>query len=241
MKAKMFNGFRWIVLGPNDNDKGIACQTFSEEVIRFSDNGEAFGEFTECCQETLFTEDCYEPVDDDDITDEDIEEYPYWRESDETFWKYIAIREDDTEWFDAKWDFAIRNEDVEETKPLEKTRETEYNKSIGDKNMANTMNGVDVGSLMNMKMVEKLLEKDDFEIKDLMEYQMKSSVMQGLVNGQGVNINDIIRQKMIAKYMLNDKTEDMNFTQLAILNMLQNGRIDINQLVMVKMLEKLDK
>lgn len=222
------NGKRWLVFSQDDDVDGFLCD---KNKMKFFDYPSDFNDAYVSEQEVEYTED--HDYDEDEY---DPDEYPYWEVDSGAAWRFIAIRErlDNHKYFDKLWNTVSEN-----VKPLENNRGGDYNKGIGEKQMANT--NIDVGSLMNIKMVEKLLDKDDFDLKDLMDYQMKINVMNGLANGQGVNINDIMRQKLMTKYMLNDKAEDMNFTQLAILNMLQSGRIDINQLVMVKMLEKLDK
>lgn len=236
------NGKRWLLL---EYDEEHGDFLYKENRLKFldykSDDNirKRFEDANSNYQEIEYTDD--HDYEEDDY---DPEDFPFWENDEDIAWQYVAVCEggSSSNYFNECWKHCEETVLIlRDEKPLENNRGGDYNKSIGDTNMANVNTNINVGSLMNIKMVEKLLDKDDFDIKDLMDYQMKVNVMNGLANGQGVDINDIMRQKLMTKYMLDDKAEDMNFAQLAILNMLQSGRIDINQLVMVKMLEKLDK
>ena len=96
--------------------------------------------------------------------------------------------------------------------------------TIGEKNMdSNEM----LSNLVTMKMVDAMSKGGDMDIGKLM-------LMQSLTKGQPIKITDVIKSKIISNLKLDG--DDLPLEKVMLLQMLDEGQLDVNQLITFKMI-----
>lgn len=93
---------------------------------------------------------------------------------------------------------------------------------------------IEVNQVISMKILTKFLndDSDDLNINKIM-------MLQSFTKGGSIEINDVIKNKIIGQLISDDcDTEDLPIEKLAILNMLNSGSIDINQIISLKLCTK---
>ena len=96
----------------------------------------------------------------------------------------------------------------------------------GEKNM-NTNSNEMLSNLVTMKMVDAMNKEGDMDIGKLM-------LMQSLTKGQPIKITDVIKSKIISNLKLDG--DDLPLEKVMLLQMLDEGELDVNQLITFKML-----
>lgn len=110
-------------------------------------------------------------------------------------------------------------------------------KNIGlkeDKNME-VMNGNFMQQMIGMKMLKNVFDSDakDINIGKLM-------MMQQVLGGSAIQVTDVIKAKIMEQFALDDKNvDDLPLEKLLLLQMLDKGSIDIQQLIQFKMMNKM--
>lgn len=110
-------------------------------------------------------------------------------------------------------------------------------KQIGlkeDKNME-VMNGNFMQQMIGMKMLKNVFDSDakDINIGKLM-------MMQQVLGGSAIQVTDVIKAKIMEQFALDDKNvDDLPLEKLLLLQMLDKGSIDIQQLIQFKMMNKI--
>lgn len=98
-----------------------------------------------------------------------------------------------------------------------------YN-TTGEKNMnSNEM----LSNLVTMKMVDAMSKGGDMDIGKLM-------LMQSLTKGQPIKITDVIKSKVISNLKLDG--DDLPLEKVMLLQMLDEGQLDVGMLITMKML-----
>ena len=106
-------------------------------------------------------------------------------------------------------------------------------KHVGTKTLTNRGDNMDLTQLITMKMMNKLFDGDgDLDIG-------KMYLLQSLQNNGTIQIDDVLKSKLISKFGLDKDTEDLSVEKLMLLKMLQSGEFDITQLITMKMMDKL--
>ena len=105
-----------------------------------------------------------------------------------------------------------------------RTSNKNNNNTIGEKNMnSNEM----LSNLVTMKMVDAMSKGGDMDIGKLM-------LMQSLTKGQPIKITDVIKSKIISNLKLDG--DDLPLEKVMLLQMLDEGELDVNQLITFKMI-----
>lgn len=103
-----------------------------------------------------------------------------------------------------------------------------------DKNME-LMDGNLMQQMLSMKMLKNIFDSDakDINIGKLM-------MMQQVLGGSVIKVTDVIKAKIMEKFALDDKdVDDLPLEKLLLLQMLDKGSIDIQQLIQFKMMNKM--
>lgn len=103
-----------------------------------------------------------------------------------------------------------------------------------DKNME-VMNGNFMQQMIGMKMLKNVFDSDakDINIGKLM-------MMQQVLGGSAIQVTDVIKAKIMEQFALDDKNvDDLPLEKLLLLQMLDKGSIDIQQLIQFKMMNKM--
>lgn len=103
-----------------------------------------------------------------------------------------------------------------------------------DKNME-LMDGNLMQQMLSMKMLKNIFDSDakDINIGKLM-------MMQQVLGGSVIKVTDVIKAKIMEKFALDDKNvDDLPLEKLLLLQMLDKGSIDIQQLIQFKMMNKM--
>ena len=103
-----------------------------------------------------------------------------------------------------------------------------------DKNME-LMDGNLMQQMLSMKMLKNIFDSDakDINIGKLM-------MMQQVLGGSVIKVTDVIKAKIMEKFALDDKdVDDLPLEKLLLLQMLDKGSIDIQQLIQFKMMSKM--
>lgn len=103
-----------------------------------------------------------------------------------------------------------------------------------DKNME-LMDGNLMQQMLSMKMLKNIFDSDtkDINIGKLM-------MMQQVLGGSVIKVTDVIKAKIMEKFALDDKdVDDLPLEKILLLQMLDKGSIDIQQLIQFKMMSKL--
>lgn len=105
-----------------------------------------------------------------------------------------------------------------------RTSNENNNNFIGEKNMnSNEM----LSNLVTMKMVDAMSKGGEMDIGKLM-------LMQSLTNGQPIKITDVIKSKIISNLKLDG--DDLPLEKVMLLQMLDEGQLDIGMLITFKMI-----
>jgi len=92
---------------------------------------------------------------------------------------------------------------------------------------------MDLSQLITLKMMDKMFNGDgDLDIG-------KMYLLQSLQNNGTIQIDDVLKSKLISKFGLDKDTEDLSVEKLMLLKMLQSGEFDITQLMTIKMMDKM--
>ena len=103
-----------------------------------------------------------------------------------------------------------------------------------DKNME-LMDGNLMQQMLSMKMLKNIFDSDakDINIGKLM-------MMQQVLGGSVIKVTDVIKAKIMEKFALDDKdVDDLPLEKILLLQMLDKGSIDIQQLIQFKMMSKM--
>ena len=103
-----------------------------------------------------------------------------------------------------------------------------------DKNMG-MMDGNFMQQMLGMKMLKNIFDNDakDMNIGKLM-------MMQQVLGGSSIQVTDVIKAKIMEKFALDDENIDgLPLEKLLLLQMLDKGSIDIQQLIQFKMMSKM--
>lgn len=105
------------------------------------------------------------------------------------------------------------------------------------KKRGNKMNGI--GDLIKMKMIMKMLD-GDFNENSL----LKLSIVSSMMNGEGIDISEVMRTKLMNKFLINDKmlsnpSDDLPIEKLMIINMLNEGEFNMEEFLKMKMMTSL--
>jgi hypothetical protein len=103
-----------------------------------------------------------------------------------------------------------------------------------DKNME-LMDSNLMQQMLSMKMLKNIFDSDakDMNIGKLM-------MMQQVLGGSVIKVTDVIKAKIMEKFALDDKdVDDLPLEKILLLQMLDKGSIDIQQLIQFKMMSKL--
>ena len=103
-----------------------------------------------------------------------------------------------------------------------------------DKNME-LMDGNVMQQMLSMKMLKNIFDSDakDINIGKLM-------MMQQVLGGSVIKVTDVIKAKIMEKFALDDKdVDDLPLEKILLLQMLDKGSIDIQQLIQFKMMSKM--
>lgn len=132
--------------------------------------------------------------------------------------------------------YVLEDETNENGKWIMPPPPPEY-KPIGlkeDKNME-LMDGNLMQQMLSMKMLKNIFDSDakDINIGKLM-------MMQQVLGGSVIKVTDVIKAKIMEKFALDDKdVDDLPLEKLLLLQMLDKGSIDIQQLIQFKMMSKM--
>ena len=99
--------------------------------------------------------------------------------------------------------------------------------SKGVSTMANNVNE-SFKTVMSMKMLNSIMKDKDQDLGKLF-------LMQQLMNGEPLQITDVIKSKLIKQFDLSDN-DDLPLEKVMLLQMLDGGQVDMNQLIMFKMM-----
>lgn len=97
------------------------------------------------------------------------------------------------------------------------------------------MDGNLMQQMLSMKMLKNIFDSDakDINIGKLM-------LMQQVLGGSVIKVTDVIKAKIMEKFALDDKdVDDLPLEKLLLLQMLDKGSIDIQQLIQFKMMSKM--
>lgn len=87
-----------------------------------------------------------------------------------------------------------------------------------------------IQSMMSMKMLKGLMDgKKDIDLG-------KMYLMQVMTEGKGIQIDQVMKSKILSKFKLDGDKDDMSIEQLMLLQMLDKGNLDIPTLIAMKML-----
>lgn len=103
-----------------------------------------------------------------------------------------------------------------------------------DKNME-LMDGNLMQQMLSMKMLKNIFDSDakDINIGKLM-------MMQQVLGGSVIKVTDVIKAKIMEKFALDDKdVDDLPLEKLLLLQMLDKGSIDIQQLIQFRLMGKM--
>ena len=103
-----------------------------------------------------------------------------------------------------------------------------------DNNME-VMNGNFMQQMIGMKMLKSVFDSDakDINIGKLI-------MMQQVLGGSAIQVTDVIKAKIMEQFALDDKNvDDLPLDKLLLLQMLDKGSIDIQQLIQFKMMSKM--
>lgn len=99
------------------------------------------------------------------------------------------------------------------------------------KNM--NIGGVDLGQIVGMKMLSSLTKNKDVDLGKLM-------LVQSLAGGQPIQINDIMKAKLMSALVKDDTSiDDLPVDKLIMYKMFDSGNIDINQIIQLKLMKSL--
>ena len=99
------------------------------------------------------------------------------------------------------------------------------NKTINNKEVKMTNTNDMISSMMMMKLVDG--KSDSIDLGKLM-------LMQTLSKGEPIKISDVVKSKLISTLKLDG--DDLPLEKVMLLQMLDSNQLDVNQLVMFKML-----
>lgn len=121
------------------------------------------------------------------------------------------------------------------TNTNQKENETMAQETTTTKNL-NISKKIDVAGMIKVKMAESMMKKDgDVNFGKMMMMDAFDE------NGQ-VDIGKMMQAKMMGTLMNSlEKDEDIPLEKLMMLQMMQSGNFDVNQLVMIKLMDKLFK
>lgn len=119
------------------------------------------------------------------------------------------------------------------TNTNQKENETMAQETTTTKNL-NINKKIDVAGMIKVKMAETMMKKDgDVDFGKMMMMDAFDE------NGQ-VDINKMMQAKMMGTLMGSlEKNEDIPLEKLMMIQMMQSGNFDLNQIVMMKMMDKL--
>lgn len=119
------------------------------------------------------------------------------------------------------------------TNTIQKENEIMAQETTTTKNL-NINKKIDVAGMIKVKMAETMMKKDgDVDFGKMMMMDAFDE------NGQ-VDINKMMQAKMMGTLMGSlEKNEDIPLEKLMMIQMMQSGNFDLNQIVMMKMMDKL--
>lgn len=97
------------------------------------------------------------------------------------------------------------------------------------------MDGNLMQQMLSMKMLKNIFDSDakDINIGKLM-------MMQQVLGGSVIKVTDVIKAKIMEKFALDDKdVDDLPLEKLLLLQMLDKGSIDIQQLIQFRLMGKM--
>lgn len=103
-----------------------------------------------------------------------------------------------------------------------------------DKNME-VMNGNLMQQMLGMKMLKSIFDSDAKELNI-----GKLMMMQQVLGGSAIQVTDVIKAKIMEQFALDNKdVDDLPLEKILLLQMLDKGSIDIQQLIQFKMMSKM--
>lgn len=107
------------------------------------------------------------------------------------------------------------------------------NNSCGKEAKNMNIGGIDLGQIVGMKMLSSLTKNHDVDLGKLM-------LVQSLAGGQPIQINDIMKAKLMSALVKDDTSIDnLPIDKLVMYKMFDSGNIDINQIIQLKMTKSL--
>ena len=102
-----------------------------------------------------------------------------------------------------------------------------------DSKEVNTMANVTESfkTVMSMKMLSSIMKDKDQDLGKLF-------LMQQMMNGEPLQVTDVIKSKLIKQFDLSEDA-DLPLEKVMLLQMLDGGQVDMNQLIMFKMMGSL--
>ena len=154
-----------------------------------------------------------------DNTDDDVDSN-YSFESRDAYYRFCAIKQKVYNEMNEKVDFSS-------------------NKNNKKENITMANIGMDFGKALRTKMILSAIDKmnGDIDVGTLIKLQCTLSMF----GCDGCAIDDSMKQIIAAKFMINfdEKNDDLPIDKLAVLDMLNNGQLDISRLLSIKMMSKL--
>ena len=86
-------------------------------------------------------------------------------------------------------------------------------------------------TVMSMKMLSSIMKDKDQDLGKLF-------LMQQMMNGESLQVTDVIKSKLIEQFDLS-KDADLPLEKVMLLQMLDGGQVEMNQLIMFKMMGSL--
>ena len=83
-------------------------------------------------------------------------------------------------------------------------------------------------TVMSMKMLSSIMKEKDQDLGKLF-------LMQQMMNGEPLQVTDVIKSKLIKQFDLSEDN-DLPLEKVMLLQMLDGGQVDMNQLIMMKMM-----